>query len=294
METVVLAADGQLHVLDDVLDDQEGFPVNIGFTPTAPPVLADVDRDGYLDIITVGGSVMAVYARNGALLPNFPRVIGRSNAPDSALPSPVVADIGESDRLALLLAGEKPVVNLVDGRGDQYGDFPKPLGDATGVPLAWAVSTEENESAVFARDADGYLFAYTMPVASDPQASTVWPMAFRNPSLTGTVPIGDLEPLNVDDEFFVAERAFVYPNPASDQAVVRYWLGDDASVRIRIFDVAGNLVADADGPGDGGSYNEWTWNCYNAASGVYFAHVEVVGKASHQKETVLCKMAVVQ
>jgi hypothetical protein len=294
MEAVVLAADGQLYVFNDSLGNHDGFPINVGFTPTAPPVLADVDRDGYLDIITVGGGVMAVYGRNGALMPNFPRVVGPLNAPDSALPSPVAADIGESDRLALFSAGERPVLNLIDGRGDQYENSPKPLGAATNAPLAWAVNTEENQAAVFARAADGYLYAYTTPYASDPQASAVWPMAFRNPNLTGTVPFEDLETLNVDDEFFVAERAFVYPNPASEQAIVRYWLGDDASVRIRIFDFAGNLVVEADGPGDGGNYNEWTWNCNNAASGVYFAHLEVTGIANSQKETVLCKMAVVQ
>lgn len=294
MEAVVVSANGRLLMLNEQFDDEDGFPVSLGFTPTAPPVLADVDRDGYLDIIVVGGGVMAACARNGTLLPNFPMVIGPSNAPDTALPSPVAASLGEPDRLTLFASGERPVINSVDGRGDKRADFPRPLGGGANAPLAWALSTVDNEAAIFARANDAYLYAYTTPLASSPSASAVWPMAYRNPSLTGTVPLDDLEPLNVDDKFFVAERAFVYPNPANDQAIVRYWLGDAAAVRIRIFDFAGNLVIEAGGPGNGGAYNEWTWNCNNAASGVYFAHVEVTGLANHQKETVLCKLAVVQ
>ena len=294
MDAVVLAADGRLWVLDESLEDVNGFPINIGFAPTAPPVLADVDRDGYLDIVTAGGGVIAVYARNGALMPNFPVVIGPLNAPDLGLAAPVVADYGAPDRLALLAAGERPVISFRDGLGHPDELFPKPLGGKSEVPAAWAVNTNAGQAAVFARSSDGYLYAYTMPGVSATPAVAVWPMAFRDPRLTSTVPVEELEPLNVDEEFFVAERAFVYPNPASDQAIVRYWLGDDASVRIRIFDIAGNLVIDADGPGTGGLYNEWTWNCNTAASGVYFAHLEVTELATHKKETVLCKMAVVQ
>jgi hypothetical protein len=213
------------------LEDAHGFPVNIGFTPTAPPVLADVDRDGYLDIVAVGGGVVAVYARNGAVLPDFPVVAGRLNDPDSGLVAPVVADYGAPDRLAILSAGEKPVVDFKDGRGDPDETF-RPLGE----PGPNRLGRTRMITGRIRRCSDGYLYAYTMPGISSPPASAVWPMAFRDARLTSTVPTEELEPLNVDEQFFIAERAFVYPNPASDQAIVRYWLGDDASVRIRIFD----------------------------------------------------------
>lgn len=294
MEAVVISTDGRLLMVNEIFDNEDGFPVDVGFNPTAPPVLADIDRDGYLDIVVVGGGMMAAYDRNGTLKPNYPVVIGPLNEPDTALAAPVIADVGESDRLGLYTAGERPVVNFIDGRGEESEDFPRPLGAGAHAAPAWAQNTLDNEAAIFTRSGDGYLYAYTTPVSSSSPAAAVWPMARRNPGLTNTVPLDDLEPLNVDDAFFVAERAFIYPNPASDQAIVRYWLGDDASVRIRIFDFAGNLVVDVNGPGDGGAYNEWTWNCHNAASGVYFAHLEVTGIANHQKETVLCKMAVVQ
>jgi M6 family metalloprotease-like protein len=293
LDAVILSAAGELWVLDTGLAELDGFPVETGVTPTAAPVLADVDLDGYLDIIVVGDGQCAAYGRNGALLSDFPITLGRANAPDSGAAAPIAADLGTPDALHLMTAGQRRVVHGYDGHGRQTDNLPVPLGGESMAPSAWAVSDYYNEAAVFTRANDGFLYAYKVPFVGDPVPPT-WPMASRNARLTRTVPRDDLAPVSVDDEFFVAERAFVYPNPASDHAIVRYWLGDDATVHIRIFDVAGNLVADEDGPGKGGLYNEWTWNCAQAASGVYFAHVEVVRLDTGKKETVLCKMAVVQ
>jgi hypothetical protein len=293
LDAVVVSASGSLWAVDTAWADLSGFPVDLGFAPSAPPVLADVDRDGYLDIVAVGEGYLTAYAHNGALVTNFPIPLGRSNARDSGAVAPVIADLGGPDAMTLMSAGVRRIIHGYDGHGREAETFPKPLGRKSRAPIAWATNHINSVAAVFARASDGFLYAYELPYVMVPATAT-WPMAARDSRLTRMIPIDDLGPVDVDDDFFVAERAFVYPNPANDHAVVRYWLGDDAAVRIRIFDVAGNLVVDADGPGSGGLYNEWTWDCSRAASGVYFAHVEVVGLENAKKETVLCKMAVVQ
>ena len=82
---------------------------------------------------------------------------------------------------------------------------------------------------------------------------------------TRAVPSEDLDPIRVAEEFFVAERAFVYPNPANNEAIVRYWLGGDADVTIGIYDLTGNRITEWTGDGIGNAYNEWIWPCADAA-----------------------------
>ena len=125
-------------------------------------------------------------------------------------------------------------------------------------------------------------------------SKAVWPIGGRDAHNTRTVPGDDLDPIMSSEEFFVAERAFVYPNPANDEAIVRYWLGADADVTIGIYDLTGNRVIEWTGVGTGNAYNEWTWPCADAASGVYFARLELSPLNGGATETVFCKLSVVQ
>lgn len=292
LDAVFLDRQGHLFVIDADGQPVSGFPIDLRLTPTQPPVLGDLDMDGYLDVLVVADGYAYAYAHNGALLPDFPVLLGDRDKPDSGATSPSVAALNDS-RLSLVTAGARRVMIAYDGDGSKTERFPQPLGDVSHVPVAWGVNTDVSRSGLFARCADGYLYGFDAPTPAT-AIGPVWPMARRDARATATVPVEDLLPVTVDDLFFAEERTFVYPSPASGYAVVRYWLGDDADVRIRIFDIAGNLVTEADGPGKGGLYNEWTWDCSNAASGVYFAHVEANEINGGRKETVLCKMAVVQ
>ncbi len=294
IEAVVLDVGGRLWALDTAaFAPLDGFPVRLDYAPVTSPVLADLNRDGYLDIITAGGGAIYAYAHNGALLPNFPVTIGQSNMPDTAVATPVVGDFGETSLLSLIAGGSNRAVYGFAGNGREEGGFPLAVGGEVDAPPAHAINAAANQAAVFTRAADGYLYAYEVPMAASP-SQAVWPMASHDPLRTATVPPEDLDPKQTYAQFFAPEKAFVYPNPAQDRAIVRYWLGDDADVHIKIFDLAGNLVRETDGPGTGGAYNEWTWECATVASGVYFAHLEVVSKSSGRHETALCKLSVVQ
>lgn len=292
-DAVVIDESGRLWVLDTLLQPLPGFPLDTRVRPSGPPSLADVDGDGYLDILVAGEGMLFAYAHNGVLLPNFPATLGRRSAPDSAAHEPIAADLNLGGQLTLMTAGSRRAVFAFDGNGTPNPEFPLPLGDSATAAVAWAPNPALNHSAIFARAADGFLYAYELSSASG-EVAALWPMSAHDSRRTATIPIEDLGPLGDPGDFFVTERAFVYPNPANGYAVVRYWLGEDADVRIRIFDLTGNLIIESPGPGQGGLYNEWTWDCASAASGVYFAHIEVHGKGNGRRETVLCKMAVVQ
>jgi hypothetical protein len=73
---------------------------------------------------------------------------------------------------------------------------------------------------------------------------------------------------------------------------IRFYSIQDASVTIRIFDVAGTKVAELSGRASAGIDSEVMWDVSNIQSGVYLARVE----ASNQNQTQarIIKIAVVK
>jgi hypothetical protein len=223
---------------------------------------------------------------------DYPVTLGPVNHPDSMTATPLAVDLG-GEHLALVTGGDRRLT-LAYRDGQSVPEARHPVGGAITTPVAWARDGVSSLSVLYARADDGYLYAYSVPDVAADAATAVWPMAGRDDRNSHAIPDSSLEPIRSSNELFAAERAFFYPNPAHGEAVLRYWLGREATVSIKIYDIAGNLVAEADGPGVGAVYNEWTWPCANVASGVYYARLRVTAKDGGQTETIFCKMAVVQ
>jgi hypothetical protein len=84
-----------------------------------------------------------------------------------------------------------------------------------------------------------------------------------------------------------------YPNPTEGNSTrIRYFLNGSARVRISIYDTAGDLVAEMDGPGIGSADNEVEWELNGVQSGVYLAKVEASGES--QSAVKIIKIAVVK
>jgi len=98
-------------------------------------------------------------------------------------------------------------------------------------------------------------------------------------------------------EFFPSSLAYNWPNPVTvDQEFVtyiRYFVGEEARVHIKIFDGSGDMVTEFDGPGIGGIENEISWNVSEISSGIYFAHIEASGLNGGDGSAII-KIAVVK
>ena len=62
-------------------------------------------------------------------------------------------------------------------------------------------------------------------------------------------------------------------------------------MHIKIFDLAGDLVTEFDGPGVGGRDNETVWDVSGVQTGIYYAHIDASGPAA--SGAVVIKIAVV-
>lgn len=99
---------------------------------------------------------------------------------------------------------------------------------------------------------------------------------------------------NVIDEFFPKDKAYNWPNPVyGDETKIRFFVKENSSVVVKIFDLAGDFVAELNGNATGGMDNELTWDVQNIQSGVYLAHLNVesvFGKSDNK----LIKIAVIK
>ena len=90
-----------------------------------------------------------------------------------------------------------------------------------------------------------------------------------------------------------ANLVYNYPNPTEgNRTTIRYLLNSSADVRIKIYDLAGDLVDEFLGPGFGQVENEVDWQLDDIQSGVYLARVEATNEGI--RDVAIFKIAVVK
>jgi hypothetical protein len=90
----------------------------------------------------------------------------------------------------------------------------------------------------------------------------------------------------------MVKNFYVYPNPAKDEASVRYWLGSDINkVKIRVYDIAGDPVSkEVGGYNHALTDNEVPINLSSIPSGVYLVRLEVA--KGTKKQVLFYKLAI--
>ncbi len=94
--------------------------------------------------------------------------------------------------------------------------------------------------------------------------------------------------------FLQSERTYNYPNPVyAGFTNFRFFVTEDSKITIKVFDLAGDYVAQLSGDGKGGYDNEIKWDVTNIQSGAYLAHLEAVG-ISGRKSYKIIKVAIIK
>jgi hypothetical protein len=292
---VFTTTDGLLHVVDSRLEPVSGFPVDTRGEVLSPPALADVDGDGVRDIIVFSDTRICVYNVAGASLDYFPISIQSGNPIASA---PVVADVNGDGSVEIVAVTGDGLVVAYDGTGNLATGFPLQagIGDQSvavfdvlspvlnKVPIGLAVASSLDGSV------SGWITgSYAVPGLAP---NRPWPQYQKDAQHGGFAS----EPLSgspLSSEFFPAGRAYNWPNPVYDgKTYIRYFVRENASVRVKVFDLAGDLVTEFPGPGIGGVDNEVAWEVSGVQSGIYFARIEAAGAGNSGVAVV--KVAVVK
>lgn len=296
LRIAVATVDGRLHLLDSTLTPVPGFPRLLRGPALGPPALADVNADGARDLVVASAAAVEVFNLSGAALDHFPLEVA---PPRRIASAPIVADLTGDGFPEVIAATTDGLLLARDARGRSAPGFPLQAGTGVQSLAAWF-------------DPQGIvpvLNIHLAVVSADTSAVSVW----RTGGAAGPFPIGVPEPwpqyqggsahaglaLGVPEgpavsaDFFPGNRAYNWPNPVYDgKTWIRYFVGSDATVRVKIYDLAGDLVAELDGPGAGGVDNEVLWDVSGIQSGIYFARIEASGSGGGGVEVV--KIAVVK
>ncbi len=245
--------------------------------------LADLKNDGNNYIVINNGDIQA-YNFQGSLANNFPfedpNGIGFSG-------TPIIADIeGDSKSEIISLTSDGRIFAIDGGTGKIVDGFPISTGKNS---LDANVIFDYENQLVFSSLTDSKINGW---VVSSVAGKIDWAEIYGNNLNQSS--LGNALKTNTINEFFPTNRAYNYPNPVYDgQTAIRYYVGEDSKINIKIFDLAGDFVAELKNDAKGGFDNETIWNVGDIQSGVYLARIEAVG-SSGKSESVVIKIAVVK
>ncbi|NOX89507.1 MAG: T9SS type A sorting domain-containing protein [Calditrichaeota bacterium] len=273
-----------------VTGTEESFAFDLPVRLQGDFALADMDRNGTLDIVFNSQRKIYAFNINGTLVTNFP-LAPALNKDDALLGTPLIADLdGDGSKDLIVLTDKGGVIGL-NQQNQLLANFPLTTGGElhlSPVLMQWD-DDEPIELAVITDN--GSLYVWELDYGSKQKA--FWSQSNYDGTNNAAV-VQDIASEDViqTKELLPANRAYNYPNPnEGDFTTIRYYLGEPAEVTIRIFDLAGSAVKTIKAPGEGKTDNEVVWNVKDVASGIYLCQIEA--KSAHKTERRLFKIMVV-
>jgi hypothetical protein len=280
ISTIVKLDDNSFEIYDaKTLGFKNRFTTGyIGATITS---IADLDRDGTLDIIVGQGGSLYAYNYRGTVLDNFPFKVSDGG---SILGSPSIVGITNSSSKAIIFGTSNGHLYAIDSEGKILKGFPLQTGGILSSPAisaGYLVVASTDSSVYFYKT--GSLFdtsrIYWTGYLSDKYHSNF----VENKGAVSAK----------STELLPSSFAYNWPNPVYDRTTnIRYYLSRSAIVKIRIYNMAGELVDDFSGPGIANLDNEVQWDVSKVQSGVYFAQIRA--SAGGEEKTAIIKIAVVK
>ncbi|MBS4029618.1 MAG: T9SS type A sorting domain-containing protein, partial [Ignavibacteriales bacterium] len=290
---VTVSSDGEVFSLTSFFLNTSGFPKQTYDSIYTSPILADLNNDGQRDIIVLSGTKFFAFNASGSLLDYFPV---QTTSTTRFLAQPLAADVDGNGSMDIVAVSQEGLVFAYDNRGKLLNGFPLLSGKNNGATPA--ISLYADTIALVVASDDGNVYAWKTGTVNPTTWKSEWTQYQHDAQGSGLID-SPLSGQPISNSFFPKERAYNYPNPVygndplyGNNTIIRYYLKDDATVKIRIFDLAGDMLKEMNGTGNGGFDNEVKWDVSEIQSGVYFAHIEAKG-AKATAETII-KIAVVK
>jgi M6 family metalloprotease-like protein len=309
---ILVTADGSLRRIGPGGGTIMGWPVHPGSENTTLPLAADFDRDGAVEAAVVSGGKLWVFDESGAEEPGFPVSLQGEVLSDPFMADLnmnglieilIETTIGiEAFSSTGTIVSDWPFVTLTDSLVYEYTKFTSGIGGSGfacsstrdgrifilnsagspqgGSPFAFGDVPEgspvlrrfsgEDHTRIMSITRNGVFGAFFTDFEAtewntglDRGGERCWPQEHL-PSLVSS------ETLLNNEEFYV------WPNPVTDgSGQIRFVPGRNSQYIIRIFNVAGELVAYFQGDAPGNAPWEVLWNTADLSPGVYYVCLEL-------------------
>jgi M6 family metalloprotease-like protein len=286
---IVVAGPRTVYALTWQGEVMAGWPAACADSISSALSLADLDRDGYLE--TVAGSANRIYAYNyaGRLMSGYPLVVDRSSPVGSLRACPLTANIDPDAEQEFVIGSPRHDLLAINPDGTVPGGWPLATsGPVFAAPLYCDLENDDSAE-VAAIDSTGRLALWKTGAAYQ----SFWPTLAHDAGRTGCFSaVLTLAPRHAG----LLSAVYCYPNPVKkkDFTIIRYYVGLGVrKVHLMIFDLAGDRVAEFDGPAIAATDNEKVWDIKKIQSGVYRCRVEATG-FNGKKEVKFCRIAVIK
>ncbi len=263
-EVVVAAASGFLWAVHLDGGELPGWGRAYGDSIKAPPAFADIDGDGYLEIILAGKDFKSwAVLRSGAIARGWPQSSQGCGFPvwseifypaDFTIPvaSPVVGDIDGDDELEILQGSLFECIVGWNGNGDGLRGFPLGLGGGCSA-LALGDLYGDGRIEMVAGGGDGFLYAFVHPQSDilENPALLPWRTSYGWPNRNASYPSELMpQPVASQENLLVKGSFHGFPNPAgrkyhsTGENRVSFVFETDTGglATLEIFDITGKLV----------------------------------------------------
>jgi len=281
--TVVYTQQGFFHlfsqdvILNTFSSSTQSSPSNFA--------LVDLKKDGNNYVASNSGSEIVCYNLTGGVADNFP-ISYDTEFLGSTFPLSVDFE-GDSNSEIISGACNGNLYAVDGGTGKQISGFPISIGDTTTATPS--IFNYDGKTSIIAANTKGIVKAWVIGSA---EGKISWKEEYANNENSSFVPAA--ENTNRINEFFPANRAYNYPNPVYEGTTnIRYYVAEDSKISIKIFDLAGDFVAELNDDAQGGMDNETVWNVCDIQSGVYLARIESSSTRGKTEQAVI-KIAVVK
>ena len=280
VSTVALFDDNTFSIFDAASLGLRGN-YRVSANVTGAFALADVNGDGVIDILIGTDNGLYGYNINGVLLENYPL---KTLDGGKVAGSPIVARLAGSNSTGVLFGSTSGQLLAYDQNGKMIDGFPLQTG---GIVSSLAFSGNR----LAAASTDSSIYVWQMDNILD-SSKVLWKGFLADEFHSNYVESG-APPTPKSTELLPASYAYNWPNPVREKSTnIRYFLGKTATVTIKIFNMAGELVEQLAGPGAANLDNEVAWDVSKVQSGVYFAQIKA--SASGEEKSVIVKIAVVK
>jgi len=183
-------SDDSLYVFEENGARRPGFPVALktsgGLSKQPSPALADINGDGFLDIVAAStNGKLYVFNRNGTLQPAFTNVRFSSLTDAATESSPVVADMNGDGSPDILIGDDVASLSAFDKNGQYLAGFPIALdGEVKGTP-ALCDCDGDGKTEIAMAGWDGKLYLWDYDFTFSPMGPPPWPQFHHDAMRTG-------------------------------------------------------------------------------------------------------------
>jgi hypothetical protein len=252
----------------------------------SPLVMGDIDNDGYSDFVFTFNNKLYVVDRYGILIDHYP-VIYSDNF---SCAKPIIADINGDSRNEIIVISKNGNLCAYNEKGNLLNGYPINIGSKPAIaPIFFNVNDTIGLSVI---NSDGYLYAWKLNEKYNPD-KIAWSGEYANERMTSSQ--NELrQSTNIkSNEFLPKSRAYNYPNPVYGNSTnIRFFVLENANVKVTIFDISGKLVKTFEVSAIGGMDNEVEWDVSNVQSAIYFANIEASN--AEKKDLQVIKIAVIK